>query len=92
MEHFIYMWLWDCIKYKIDWSQFGGKKGSSIVHACIQLMHKCFSKTDKLQTTVDIVLIDYAKAFDHLDHNLIIQKIENMGVPKILTKREVSEG
>ncbi len=55
-------------------------------------MHKCFSKTDKLQTTVDIVLIDYAKAFDHLDHNLIIQKIENMGVPKILTKREVSEG
>ncbi len=75
MEYFIYMWLWYCIKDKIDPSQFGGKKGSSNVYALIQLMHKCFSETDKLQTTVDMVLIDYAKAFDHLDHNLIIQQI-----------------
>ena len=28
MEHFIYKWLWECVKDKIDPCQFGGKKGS----------------------------------------------------------------
>ncbi len=54
------MWFWDYIKDKIDPSQFGGKKGSTTAYALIQLMHKCFSETDKHQTTVDILLIDYA--------------------------------
>ena len=32
------------------------------------------------------VLIDYKKAFDHLDQNIIIQKLTTMGVPRILVE------
>ena len=30
------------------------------------------------------ILIDYRKAFDHLNHNLIIEKLSRLGVPRIL--------
>ena len=86
MEHFIYKWLWDCVKDKIDPCQFGGKKGSSTVYALIKLLHEWFTATDKLQTIVDVILIDYAKAFDHLNHYIIIQKLTDMNVPPILTQ------
>ena len=84
MEHFVYQWLWDCIKDQIDPSQFGARKGCSTVYALIKLLHEWFSATDKLKTVVDIVLIDYAKAFDHLNHNIIISKLQNMEVPQFL--------
>ncbi len=85
MEHFIYTWLWECVREKIDPNQFGGKKGSSTVYALIKLLHEWFSATDKLKIVVDIVLIDYAKAFDHLNHNIIIRKLYDMDVPPVLT-------
>ncbi len=37
------------------------------------------------QTVVDIVLIHVAKAFNHLNHHIIINKLINMDVPPILT-------
>ncbi len=70
---------------QIDPLQYGGKKGSSTVYALIQLLHEWYTATDNLQTVVDIVLIDFAKAFDHLNHHIIINKFINMDVPPILT-------
>ncbi len=35
---------------------------------------------------MDVILIDYAKAFDHLNHSIIIQKLTDMNVPPILTQ------
>ena len=86
MEHFVYQWIWECIEDKIDPLQFGGKKGSSTVYALIQLLHEWFTATDAQKTVVDIVLIDFAKAFDHLNHNIIIKKLVDMDVPPILTQ------
>ena len=32
------------------------------------------------------VFIDYAKAFDHVDHTIIIRKLSELGVPPVLTR------
>ncbi len=43
--------------------------------------------TDSKWTFMQTFLVDYQKAFDHLDHNMIILKLEQMGVPEIQVKR-----
>ncbi len=63
MEHVVHMCLQGCITDQIDTSQLEAKGA--------EVMYKCFSVTVKLHTTVGIVLIDHAKSFVHLDHNLI---------------------
>ena len=32
------------------------------------------------------MFIDYAKAFDHVDHTIIIRKLSELGVPPVLTR------
>ena len=36
--------------------------------------------------SVRILFIDYAKAFDHVDHNLVIQKLKALGVPDFMVR------
>jgi hypothetical protein len=69
----------------IDPQQYGGKKGSSTVYALIQLLHEWYTATDTLKTIVDVVLIDFAKVFDHINQNIIVNKLTSMNVPPIIT-------
>ncbi len=45
-----------------------------------------FTATDSIGTFVQILFVDYQKAFDNLDHNIIIVKLKQMGVPVILVE------
>ena len=36
--------------------------------------------------SVRILFIDYAKAFDHVDHNIVIQKLRAFGVPDFIVR------
>lgn len=86
LEDFVYAWLWDCIKDKLDPNQFGGVKGSSPVYALIKLLHDAYMTTDNLLNTFEIVMVDFAKAFDHINHRIVLNKLEDMGVPPILLR------
>ncbi len=86
MEDFVYKWLLEIVVPQISLSQFGALKGTSTTHALITLMHKLFHDTDKLGVHVRVVLIDYKKTFDHLDQNIIIQKLKSMSVPDLLVE------
>ena len=48
------------------------------------MLHDWFDGTDIPSELVDIVLIDFQKAFDYLNHNIIVQKCRDMGVPDFL--------
>ncbi len=85
MEHFVYQWIFECKEDKIDPLQFGGKKCSSTMYALIHLLHEWFTDTDALKSVVDIGLTDFAKAYDHLNHNIIVKKLIDVDVPPILT-------
>ncbi len=65
---------------------FWWKYCSSTIYALLHLLHEWFIDTDALKPVVDVVLIDFAKAYDHLTHNIIGMKLIYMDVPPILTQ------
>ncbi len=84
IEDFVYKWILEIVRPQLHWNQFGALPGSSTVDALVYLLHKAFTATDALGTYVRTVLVDYSKAFDHINHSLLITKLEVLGVPSIL--------
>jgi len=39
-----------------------------------------------LQSSVRVLFVDYAKAFDHVDHNIVIQKLRSLNVPDFIVR------
>ena len=83
------MWLLDFIGDQLGIRQFGGMKSNSISHYVIELVNFILYNQDRLEPTAVIAcLIDFSKAFNRLDHNLIITKLSDMGVPSWLLRLE----
>ena len=64
---------------KLDRTQYGNCRGSSTTHYLIKLTDQAYSSTDKGHATTAIT-IDYSKAFDYVDHNVLIQKLVQLGI------------
>ena len=68
-------------------SQNGGLKGNSITHYLIEFIYfilSCQGNTD--QTDILAVMVDFSKAFNRQNHNLLITKLSDMGVPAWLLR------
>ena len=86
-EQFIISWLLKYVEGKIDWGQYGGTKGSSISHYLIELVNfVLFNQDLKIPQTVLAAFIDFSKASNPINHNLIITILSDMGVPGWLLK------
>ena len=86
-EHFVVNWLIEFIKDKIDFRQYGGLKGISITHYLIEFINvilSCQDNTD--QTAILACMVDFSKAFNRQNHNLLVTKLSDMGVPAWLLK------
>ena len=66
---------------KIDPKQFGCMKGTGTTDALIELMHKWFQATDKPETFIRILLLDYTKGLDLINHNILLEKLLKMDIP-----------
>ena len=66
---------------KIDKDQFGNQKGISTTHLLTKFMHEAFKSTD-IDNATTAVTIDYSKAFDYVDHTILIEKLIALGVKK----------
>ena len=81
-EHFVVTWLLKYMEDKIDFRQYGGSKGNSITHYLIEFINFILSCQDNNdQTAILAVMVDYAKAFNRQNHNILITKLSDMGVP-----------
>ena len=86
-EKFVVDWLLSFIKDKIDFRQYGGMKGSSISHYLIEFISFILMNQDnQAQTAVLACMVDYQKAFNRQNHNILITKLSDMGVPSWLLK------
>ena len=86
-EQFVVMWLLELIEDKIDFRQYGGLKGNSITHYIIEFINfilSCQESSD--QTAVMAWMVDVSKSFNRQNHNLLILKLSDMGVPGCLLK------
>ena len=82
LEKFVLDWLMFYIGGKLDPKQFGGLAGSSISHYMIELINYILHNQDYNQPiAVLICAVDFTKAFNKINHNIIITKLSDMGVP-----------
>ena len=82
MEQYVVLWLLEYVGDQMDWGQYGGEKGSSISHYLIEFLNFILYNQDmNIPHAVLAVLIDYAKAFNRIDHSKIITILSKMAVP-----------
>ena len=74
-ESLVLRWVDAIITDKIDPKQFGCMRGTGTTDALIELMHKWFQATDKSETCIRILLLDYTKGFDLINHNILLEKL-----------------
>ena len=75
-----------CDIRKIDSSQYGAVKGGSATHALLNILQPIFKAVDDSGKYARILLIDFAKAFDHISHPIALEKMTSNGVPEIFVK------
>jgi hypothetical protein len=85
IESFVGQWIMDSIVDKLDTRQFGCLKGKSTTHELVDILHHWHEALDKEQS-VRTLFIDYAKAFDHVDHSIVICKLRDFGVNNVLLR------
>ena len=74
---------------KLDTCQFGNTKGSSAVHYLIKLTDKAYASAEQGNATT-AVTIDYSKAFDYIDHTILIKKLIKLGVSAKIVNLSIS--
>ena len=84
-ERFARDLLLENISDSLDSRQFGSVKGSSTVHALVEMYHHWVTGVDVPGNIVRILLLDFRKAFDLVDHKLLLQKISNSEPPQFLS-------
>ena len=65
---------------------FGFLRGSSTGHALVELVHSWQQALDAPGRMVRAVMLDFAKAFDRVDHTIVLEKLANLGLPNFLVR------
>lgn len=84
LEGFVFDWLTAVVMPHIHPFQFGCVKKTSTTHALIRLIHQWLAATESPRTVMRSCLIDFSKAFDRIDHNILLHKCQLLNIPPIL--------
>lgn len=68
----------------IDHNQFGCASNRSTTHALIKLTDLIFRSSDNSKNIIRILFVDFSKAFDNVDHNVLLNKFLFYNFPLIL--------
>lgn len=85
LESFVGEWMLETVSSKFDAKQFGGLKGRSTIHALVDILHLWHTALND-ERSIRVVFIDYAKAFDHVDHPTVLRKMVGMGIPDFIVQ------
>lgn len=64
----------------IDSNQYGGIEKSSACMALISMIHQWSKATDGNGASVRVTLFDFRKAFDLVDHNILLNKLKTLDI------------
>ena len=80
-EYVVEMFVKPAVLAKIDSQQFGTIPSSSTTHALIDMTHSWLNSTDGNGATARVVLFDFRKAFDLIDHTILVKKLCSNSLP-----------
>ena len=66
----------------VDPNQFGAIPTSSCTHALVSMLHTWAQATDGTSVAVRIIQLDYRKAFDLIDHQILVNKVLSFRIPR----------
>ena len=75
LEDFIVKWMMEDVKHKIDPKQFSSLQGSSTTFCLIDMINNWLSSLDAKSRYLRVCFVDFSKAFDRINHNLLIKKL-----------------
>jgi len=75
----------EILQPSFDKYQFGAIKGRSTAHALISLLHEWMETLDAGGSD-RTMFVDFRKAFDHVDHNLLISKLLPYDIPHCIIR------
>jgi len=70
---------------KLDSKQFGAIKGQSITHALVDMLDMWLKALDQSQLA-RVVFVDFSKAFDRVDHAVVINNLIEFAIPGSVVK------
>ena len=76
-ESIIMKWLDETI----DAKQLGGISGTYTTSCLAELVHTWYKATDKLNYYVRVVMLDFSKTFNLINHHLLLDKLQSYGLP-----------
>ena len=76
LESFVGNWIVIPLTDSFVNNQFGSLKGRSTTHALISILHTWQTALDK-SDSVSALFIDYSKAFDRVNHNILLNKLHS---------------
>ena len=78
-ESFVSKWLLQDIRTSLDPQQYGCLKGKSTAHYMVSLTDHVARNSDRLGNITTLVMTDFSKAFDRIDHTIAITKLLELG-------------
>ena len=85
LEKIIEGWMLDYIVDRLDVNQYGGLRVLSTTHALVDMVHTWLLTTEERKAS-HVVLLDYRKAFDHVDHTVLVTKCKSYNLPNFIIR------
>ena len=79
-------YLWPTLDDDLMDDQFAYRPTGSTTAALIQMLHYIYEKFESGNDYVRCLLIDYSKAFDTVNHSVLIKELSTLGLPRPIFK------
>ena len=84
IEFYARNWFMDHFKHHLDDTQYGSQKNCSTVLALSHLVHLWLVASESTSSAIRVLLLDFSKAFDLVDHTILLEKVAKIGAPEFL--------
>jgi len=69
----------------LDDRQYGALRQRSTTHALVDMLHHWHAAVDNGES-VRTVFVDFTKAFDRVDHNVLVAKLVSLGLSDVIVR------